>query len=588
MRAVKTRLFWKLGLTYFVLVAVVLLGLDLYISRVLKRYAEERALSELNTTAQLLRAKLPQGEGHAPLLAWMDWAKSQTHARVTLVAGDGTVLADSEADPQTMENHGTRPEILAAGATGMGHSIRFSSTLQRDLVYLAVRLDDVPWARYLRLAVLPRHLEEAVADIRRNLWLGSLLAFVLALALSAIFSRHFSARIRELTLFSGRIAKGEFSPLRYRGAGDELQDLARSLNRTAESLSATIARLTEERNRSAAILESMVEGVVVVDTSKRIVFGNSAFRRLVAAKEEIADRELLEAVRVVGLHTALDESLRHRRGMRLETRGEGATKGVWDISIAPVLSGTGELAGAVAVLHDVSEVRRLEQVRRDFVANVSHELKTPLATILGFAETLLAGAMEDREHNRRFVTIIRDQAASLAKLTEELLDLSQIEAGQLKLDLEPLALPELLTHCLQAMEAAVKQKGIAASLDLPASLPLVLADRRRLGQVVGILLDNAVKYTPEGGRVTLRAFTSADNKAVTIQVEDTGIGILSTDLPRVFERFYRVDKSRARETGGYGLGLAIARHIVEIHGGRIWAESEAGRGSTFCFTLPAA
>ncbi len=570
------------------LVAAVLVGLDLYISRVLKRYAEERTIAELSTNARLLRAKLPETSSDTALQAWMEWARGQTRARVTLVAEDGTVLADSEADPRTMENHRGRPEIVEAQAAGTGHAIRFSGTVRHDLVYLAVRLDGVAWARYLRLAVLPKHLEEAVAGIRRNLWLGSLLALVLALALSALFSRHFAARIRELTLFSGRIAKGEFSPLRYRGATDELQELAQSLNQTAAALSATIARLTEERNRSATILESMVEGVVVVDTSKRIVFGNSAFRRLVEAREEIAGKDLLEVVRLVGLHTALDDSLRQKRGTRLQTSGEGATKGVWDISIAPVLSGTGELAGAVAVLHDISEVRRLEQVRRDFIANVSHELKTPLATILGFAETLLTGALEDQTHNRRFVTVIRDQAASMARMTEELLDLSQIEAGQLTLELEPLALPELLTHCLQAMEPAIKQKRLTPSLDVPTSLPSVRADRMRLRQVVGILLDNAVKYTPEGGRVTLRAFASEDEKTVTVQVEDTGIGILSTDLPRVFERFYRVDRSRARETGGYGLGLAIARHIVENHGGRIWAESQAGRGSTFSFTLPTA
>ncbi len=584
----KIRLFWKLGLTYFVLVAAVLIGLDLYTNRILRRYAADHAKTELDRTARLLLAKLPEAYSDASLREWMQWGKGQTGSRITLVAEDGTVLADSQGDSRTMDNHGTRPEILEAGTRGKGHAIRFSTTVGRDLVYWAMRLDGVAWARYLRLAILPQEFRQAAADIRRKVLLGSVLALALAFALSIVFSRHFSARIRELTQFSVRIARGEFSPLRYRGAGDELHDLARSLNQTAEALSATIERLTEERNRSATILESMVEGVVVVDPSKRIVFGNSAFRRLVQAGEEIAGKDLLEVVRLVGLHTALDDALRHQRGMRVHASGEGATKGAWDISIASVMSATGQLAGAVAVLHDISEVRRLEQVRRDFIANVSHELKTPLATILGFAETLLTGALEDQEHNRRFVGIIRDQAASMAKLTEDLLDLSQIEAGQLKLQLEPLVLPELLTNCLHAMEPAIKQKRLALSLDMPAPLPSVRADRMRLRQVVGILLDNAAKYTPEGGRVTLRAFASEVKKTVTVQVEDTGIGILSTDLPRVFERFYRVDKSRTRESGGYGLGLAIARHIVENHGGRIWAESQAGRGSTFSFTLPAA
>jgi two-component system phosphate regulon sensor histidine kinase PhoR len=446
----------------------------------------------------------------------------------------------------------------------------------------------VEWARYLRLAILPEQHEQAAADIRRNLLYGSLLLLALAFTLSLLFSRHFSARIRELTEFSGRIAQGEFSPLRYRGAADELHDLARSLNQTAAALSATIERLTEERNRSATILESMVDAVVVVDTAKRVVFGNSAFRRLMEVGEGIAGKDLLEVVRLVGLHTALDDTLENKRGVRLHSGGEGTAKGVWDISIAPVMSASGELAGAVAVLHDISEVRRLEQVRRDFIANISHELKTPLATILGFAETLLTGALEDEQHNRRFVGIIREQAAGMAKLTEDLLDLSRIEAGQFKLEFEPVALSESVANAAQAMEPAIKEKRLTLSFDLPASLPRVRADRMRLRQVVAVLLDNAIKYTSQGGRVAIRAFPSEDQKMVTVEVEDTGMGILSTDLPRVFERFYRVDKSRTRQTGGYGLGLAIARHIVEIHGGRIWAESEVGRGSTFSFTLPAA
>jgi two-component system phosphate regulon sensor histidine kinase PhoR len=585
---VKIKLFWKLGLSYFLMVAAVLAGLDLYINRILKRHAADRSIAQLDSTARLLLSKLPPYLDEPALREWMDWSKEQTGARITLVAQDGTVLADSEGDPRTMENHGSRPEIVEARSKGRGHAIRFSTTVQRDLVYWAVRLDRVEWARYLRLAILPEQHEQAAADIRRNLLYGSLLLLALAFTLSLLFSRHFSTRIRELTEFSGRIAQGQFSPLRYRGAADELHDLARSLNQTAAALCATIERLTEERNRSATILESMVDAVVVVDTAKRVVFGNSAFRRLVEAGEGIAGKDLLEVVRLVGLHTALDDALENKRGVRLHSSGAGTAKGVWDISIAPVMSASGELAGAVAVLHDISEVRRLEQVRRDFIANISHELKTPLATILGFAETLLTGALEDEQHNRRFVGIIREQAAGMAKLTEDLLDLSRIEAGQFKLEFEPVALSESVANAAQAMEPAIKEKRLTLSFDLPASLPRVRADRMRLRQVVAVLLDNAIKYTSQGGRVAIRAFPSEDQKMVTVEVEDTGMGILSTDLPRVFERFYRVDKSRTRQTGGYGLGLAIARHIVEIHGGRIWAESEVGRGSTFSFTLPAA
>jgi two-component system phosphate regulon sensor histidine kinase PhoR len=287
-------------------------------------------------------------------------------------------------------------------------------------------------------------------------------------------------------------------------------------------------------------------------------------------------------IRQSELLTAIQQVLAGRETVHSEVVMGTVRPRSFAITAAPVrANGT---TGAVLVLHDISELRRLERVRRDFVANVSHEFKTPLTAIQGFAETLLAGALDDRQNRQRFLEIIRDHARRLTRLTDDLLKLSLIEAGKLDLEFQPLAVADLIDSCVEITRLKAEEKQQTLQVECPADLPTVRGDFRRLQEVLQNLLDNAVQYTPAGGRITARA--QAGNGTVVITVSDTGIGIPQADQARIFERFYRVDAARSRAVGGTGLGLAISRHIVEAHGGRIWVESTVGQGSDFHFALP--
>jgi two-component system phosphate regulon sensor histidine kinase PhoR len=591
---VRIRLFWKLGLAYFFLLLLVLLAVDTYTARTLRQDALDAGFSHLESLMNLALAQPPPLAQPAELGEWTR-RMARSGARVTIVARDGTVLADSHEDPQRMENHAARPEIREALATGRGSIVRFSSTVRREMANLAVRVEtDVPdGAAVVRLGVALREIEEAHADARRRIGTASLVILLLGGSAALLFTRVFSRRVEELKRFAVRVAEGDFRPMpeevRRR---DELSELRQALNETAARLEQSIAWLTEERNRSAAILRSMVEGVAVVDAAERIAFCNHAFcEAMAAAGEQCQGRPLVEVARPPELRLAVQEALAGRENASEITVGTVRPKN-FAITAAPVRGAAeGEaIGGAVLVLHDITELRRLERVRRDFVANVSHELKTPLTAVQGFAETLLAGALEDAQNNRRFVEIIRDHAARMGALTSDLLKLSQIEAGMLEMEMRPVSLPEVVAACADTVRLRAGQKQLSLALDCPGDLPRVRGDARHLREVLDNLLANAVQYTPAGGQICVSAARHEDNGrlAVRVTVADTGIGIPREYHHRIFERFYRVDRDRSREAGGTGLGLAIAKHIVEAHEGRIWLESEVGQGSRFHFTLPVA
>jgi two-component system phosphate regulon sensor histidine kinase PhoR len=590
---VRINLFWKLGLTYLALLVVVLAAVDFYAVRALRTDYIRAGFEQLESLMRLVEDEpLPVGDA-AALGGWAARLK-RTGARATLVAADGVVLADSHEDPAQMENHAGRPEIRAAFESGEGRAVRFSTTVGREMVNLARRREPPGQPPYvLRIGWPLAEIDQAVARIRVRLVLASLVILLLAGGLSFLFSRGFSARVAGMKEFSRRVADGDFRPMAVERAGDELSDLGRALNETAARLDATIASLTEERNRSAAILRSMVEGVAVIDTEQRILFCNHAFCRAMAADEAgCQGRRLVEVARQPELLGVAQRVLGTRERVDAEVATPAADAAgqqrSYAVTAAPVAGG--DAAGAVVVLHDITELRRLERVRRDFVANVSHEFKTPLTAIQGFAETLLGGALDDAQNARRFLEIIRDHAQRLGRLTDDLLKLSQIEAGTLELELRAVGVAGLVEGCVETTRLKAAPKRMALEVACPADLPAVRADAIRLREVLQNLLDNAVQYTPAGGRVEVRAAaTTAGGRAmVTFTVADTGIGIPSAEQSRIFERFYRVDTARSREVGGTGLGLAIAKHIVEAHGGRIWVESAVGAGSRFHFSIPAA
>jgi two-component system, OmpR family, phosphate regulon sensor histidine kinase PhoR len=410
--------------------------------------------------------------------------------------------------------------------------------------------------------------------------------FLLAAGIAFFLSsRSVTLRIRRLKQFAERAAAGDFTPLERDHAPDELAGLADTLGRTTAGLGKTIHTLTDERNRSSAILGSMVEGVAVVTGEERILYCNWAFEQILELPEGSSQgRTLVEALRQADLVALVRQALSGVEELTGEVEVGTVRRRNFSVTAAPVRAAGAN--GAVLVLHDITELRRLERVRRDFVANVSHEFKTPLTAIQGFAETLLSGALDDKANRRRFVEIIREHARRLARLTDDLLKLSRIEAGRLELEIRPIRVEALVIGCIETARLNAKARGLEIHVDLQENAPAVRGDGAQLGEVLQNLLDNALQYTPPGGQIVVKACSNGHE--VIFTVTDTGIGIPESDLERIFERFYRVDAARSREAGGTGLGLAIARHIVDAHGGRIWVESAVGQGSRFHFSVPTA
>jgi len=588
---VQRKLFWKLALTFLALLLSVLLAVDFLAERALRGSYQSDVFNQLKTIARVLPfdqlhlSNFPpeSAEDLAVLKHWVAGA-AKSGARITVITADGRVIADSQSETQTMESHANRPEVQEALRNGEGRSTRTSVSVKQPLLYYAERhyiSGSVPVV--VRLALPLEAVDETLGNFRRNLWLWSLLILIVAGAISLLVSRSFTGRVERLREFSRRVAEGDFRPLPSDGTGDTLEALGYSLNQTAARMDRTIRTLTEERNLSSAILGSMVEGVAVVNGGERLVFANPGFASILGLDvPPVSGSALLEVVR----QTELIEAVRRVHAGEPRVEAEIVTGTLRQHFFAATVAAVraGETSGAVIVLHDITELRKLERIRRDFVANVSHEFRTPLTAIQGFAETLLAGAVNDPQNRDRFLGIILEHARRLARLTEDLLKLSQMDAERLELELRPVSVSQLVESCYETARHRAAEKELNLSLNLPERLPDVSGDARRLQEVLQNLLDNAIQYTLPGGKIVLSA--EAKNEEVIFTVADTGIGIPQADQPRIFERFYRVDVARSREAGGTGLGLAIAKHLIEGHGGRIWVESEVGVGSKFHVSVP--
>jgi two-component system, OmpR family, phosphate regulon sensor histidine kinase PhoR len=588
---VRRNLFTKLTLVFFVLLLSALAAVDFFADRALRRDYERRGFEQLHTIARIALENPPQFSTVPPtdpqeIAALQSWIRrmATSGARVTVIAADGTVLADSQSDPRTMENHAGRPEVAQAMAEGRGRSIRHSATVNRELLYYAVRQPSAAGRSIvLRFAEPEETVGEVLGPFRKSLGLASLAILLVASGLILLVSMNFSERIEKLTAFSQRVAEGDFRPQASDGTGDALDRLSHSLNQTAARLDRTIHTLTEERNLSSAILGSMVEGVLVVNGAERVVFANQSFAEILGLKVPPQPGSgLVEVVRQTELIEAARRVLAGEPRVEAEIVTGTLRQHFFAATVASVRAA--ETNGAVIVLHDITDLRKLERVRRDFVANVSHEFRTPLTAIQGFAETLLAGAMNDPQNRERFLGIIVEHSRRLARLTEDLLMLSKMDADRLELETRRIPVGPFVESCIETSTPRAKDKDLNLLVNLAERVPDIAGDRRRLTEVLQNLLDNAIQYTPAGGQIMVSA--GPKNGEVIFTVSDTGIGIPQADQPRIFERFYRVDVARSREVGGTGLGLSIAKHLIENHGGKIWVESEVGRGSQFHFSVP--
>ncbi len=524
------------------------------------------------------------------LAAWDARADSLgrlAEARITIVSRDGTVLGDSDVDASliaSVENHAGRPEIAQALAGGYGTDTRYSSTLHDRMVYMAVPFGrDRALAGVVRAAVPLTSIDHAVAQFRTAILLSSLLALGVAVILSSLAATWMARPLRSLTAAARGMAAGDLARRIGIAGRDEIGQLGAAIDDLAGNLQETLHRLREDLDLREHILHDLREGVILLDSEGRVAMVNNALREMWLLTGDPTGHLPLEVTRQAEIHRLFERTRQTGQEQTAKIETAGVRPRHFLAHAAPLSGGTGGLLG---VFIDVTELRRLETVRRDFVANVSHELRTPVATIRSAAETLRAGAQQDPESATSFLAIIERSAERMGRLVDDLLELSRIEAGEYRLNLAPLAAGEVVEPVLAAFAKTAAGKEIRFSLDIPASLPPVRADRNALEQVLTNLVGNAVKYSSAGARVTVRAELAGDH--VRIAVADTGPGIEPQHLPRLFERFYRADAGRSRELGGTGLGLAIVRHLVEAMSGTVGVKSVPGEGSTFFFDLPVA
>jgi two-component system phosphate regulon sensor histidine kinase PhoR len=599
----RSRTFWRLFGTYSVLwiLVIALLGLIL-VSRV-ERYFLEQIEDSLRTRAILVRQVAEElMADRVALQSGMTRLHNEIATRITLLDADGNVLVDSDRDPRKMENHRDRPEVREADHRPFGTAVRISQTLGVSMMYVALRTDDAgPGVAYVRVALPLDQVEARLATLRGIVWTGALGAGLAGMLLAFWLTHGLVAPLQELTHGAGEIAAGKFGHKVYTSGRDEVTTLARAFNQMSARLAQQFAQLEDDREQLRTILSGMVEGVVALDAEQSILFANERAAQLLGFRnQEATGRKLWEVVRQRSLQEMVRRAIQSNEPASGEISWNGGPSRNLTVHAARLPGGAER--GAVLVLHDTSDLRRLERLRQEFVANVSHELKTPLAVIKACVETLLDGAVNDPEHRGPFLERIAEQGERLHALILDLLSLARIESGVEVFEYKAISVETAVQECLERHRAradAKKQSLTAAGSSengesrtpqagghdagSPTALS-VWADEEAIAQILDNLVDNAVKYTPEGGRIVVGWREAAGQ--VCIEVADSGIGIPERDLPRVFERFYRVDRARSRELGGTGLGLSIVKHLVQAMHGAVQASSREGQGTTFTVRLP--
>jgi two-component system phosphate regulon sensor histidine kinase PhoR len=577
---------FRTAAAYVLLIVAAFAALGLYVlSKVeddFRRNIESDLASQSQMVENLVRPLLDEGAPPATFDRLAKQLGAQTETRITIIAPDGTVLGDSEADPATMDNHLNRPEVQEAIRSGQGESARRSSTLGTEFTYVATRIttgDSL--VGIVRVARPTAAVNASLSDITRSILIAVVVTAAAAAALSLAIGSTIMGPLGRLTRAARSIAAGNLSERVSPRPSGEVGELADAFNHMAESVQDLIAAASQERNRLVAALNSSIDAVLAVNAEGRITFANVAAERLFLRSQEelvgnpfvwvMPDEQVMEALRA-----SREEG---RREMRLIER---PSRYYLQVITTPIVGG-GEWA-ALVVFHDLTDVKRVEQVRRDFVANVSHELRTPLASIKSVIETLQSGALEDREAAQDFLSRADAEVDRLVQLVEELLELSRIESREVPLARQPIEMAAVLAKAVERLRPQAEKQGLNLTLEVAPNLPPIIGDAERLERVAVNLIHNALKFTPAGGSIHV----SADfvGGAVTVKVSDTGVGIAPEDLPRIFERFYKAD--RARGIGGTGLGLAVVKHTVEAHGGTVSVQSELGHGSTFSFSIPAA
>ncbi len=583
---------FKLMAAFLVVIAAAAVMFDLMLGGAWEASLRSEIERNLIQKTQLLAHRVESDRSGHPLADIAAEEGQAAGARVTIIDAAGNVLADSEASPANMQGAAKSPEFVAALSGKVGSNQRRSAALGVPFLYIAEPIS----GGAVRLAYPLSDVDAVSLQVRRRLELASGLAFLFAFFVAAVAAQWTAHRLERIVDVAARIADGDLQARILEHSQDEIGRVAGAIDKTARRVEHSFAAVVSSQRQLETLLNSMQDAVIAVSDDGLVQWANRPMNRLVPQGTRL-QQPVVETIRDPDFLASVKEAATTH-----EVKTARATSIVpgraFDVTAAPLPGG-----GAVAVLRDLTETERVEKTRRDFIANVSHELRTPLTSIQGYAETLLDSTPENGAPTREFLEIIRKNSSRMSRLTEDLLTLARVESGETRFEVEPVPPAELLHDAEESFREIARTHGIELQIQdspahhlqsrnfpgpnpLPENLPVVLADREAIHQVFSNLIDNALKYGASGGRIILGARSVPH--AVEFFVQDFGAGIASEHLPRLFERFYRVDKARSRESGGTGLGLAIAKHIVLAHGGSIRAESELAHGSTFLFTLPIA
>lgn len=576
-----SRILLRVFSTYLIIVILSVFILSFLVYDQIKKQSMEYIEDELMTYARIIVLS-PQRdiEKNINLLA------DPINARLTLIDANGKVLADSEADIAHLDNHLNRTEVQEARLKGKGKAIRFSQTLRVDMLYIAVPIyDQSTISCYVRLSRPLFAISSSIKKLYKSLFEAVLIVIPLSLIVALIFAYRLTAPIKAMEQYTERIRKGEASGILLVNTSDELKKLAGNINYLVDELKSRIKTADEEKGKLIAAFASMTEGVLILNSQQRIEFYNQALHHFIDAQYgHIEGKTLIEAFRNIELEDAFHRFREtHRSVSQVITLGD-IKPIILDCAISPVEGLPGD-EKTMLVFRDVTRLKALENIRADFVANVTHEIRTPLTAILGYVETLQEGAIDNGEEAKKFLEIISRQAMRLNRLVEDLLTISKIELGEMHFQFDKASLHDIIKNVLPIIEPKAKTKKIAINDQISDALSYVRGDRDRLTQVFMNILDNAVKFTPEAGEITIAA-SAGENGETVVQISDTGIGVPKDDISRLGERFYRVDKTRSRELGGTGLGLSIVKHIMQAHGGRMEIESQLGKGTTVSLFFP--
>lgn len=588
----KKRLFWQIYPSYLAIIFISLIAIALYVSHSIQQIYLDILREDLKSTARIFERELWSQEPpfNPEQVDRLCREFGEIFAsRITVILPDGLVIGDSDGDPAVMENHKDRPEIHEAFQGQTGESLRYSATLHKKMMYITLpMIESGDVIAVVRISLSVVSIDKTLHAIYTQNALGGLVVAVIAAGISLIFSRRISHPLEILKQGAERFARGELLTRLEIPDSEEIGSLAEAMNQMAAQLDDRIRTMTEQRNQHEAILSSMTEGVLAVDSSRWIIrLNHAAAQCLEVQRFEAEGKRIDDVINNESLRQFVSEAVSNKNPLERDIvlRFEGGTDRYLQAHGTPLCDADGKQIGSVVVLNDVTRLHRLENIRRDFVANVSHELKTPITSIKGFVETLLDGALRNTDDANRFLRIVSKQADRLHAIIEDLLSLSRIEQEKEKhtIQIERHKLLQVIQSALDFCHQKASEKNIALAVCCDGN-SVAAIDPPLLEQALVNLVDNAIKYSEPGKRVEVTA--AEKNGEVTIDVRDWGCGISNDHHPRIFERFYRVDKARSRKLGGTGLGLAIVRHIIEAHNGYITVESKIGSGSTFTIHLP--